>query len=223
MAGRRRWLAGLIALLASTAAQAAGGPHLVDDAGIVAPRQCEFEAYGNWTGGNAWRAVASPTCGLAALGGLEIGLIAGFTSPDGDVIPGGSLKKPLGRLGPLRAAFEVSVGFDPEGNARDYVATNIPASLDLARWLELHLNAGLDFEPGSSPIPTFGIGALVEVADGWQLVGEVAGRRDRATRPQAGVRHQSGAFTFDLLYSEAIDEASRGSWLTLGVTWAFGF
>ncbi|KPF78251.1 hypothetical protein IP88_04255 [alpha proteobacterium AAP81b] len=216
-----RRVAALLAGLAAGPALAAGGAHLVDDAGVVAPGSCELEAFGNWTGGHAWRAVVSPTCGVALLGGFEIGVIAGFQSAGSTAIPGGSLKKTLGRIGPLRAAAEISVGFDPEGNRGDYVSTNLPASLDLADWLELHLNAGVDFEPGSRPIPTFGIGALVEPAPGWQFVAEVAGRRGRATRPQAGVRHTAGALTFDLLYSEAIDEASPGGWLTLGVTWAF--
>lgn len=122
----------------------------------------------------------------------------------------------------MQAAFEVSIGFDPEGNQRDYIATNVPASFQIGDAIEFNLNAGLDFEPGSAPIGTFGIGLLVTPVTNWQIVAEVAGRNARPARTQFGLRHSRGPLTFDLLYSNAIDENRNSSWVSFGVVWAFG-
>ena len=202
--------------------RAAGGPHIVDDAGIVAPGQCELESYGNAGPAGAWRLVISPTCGFKSLGNFEIGVIAAAAGPPGArIIPGLAVKTGLGHAGPVRLAVEASLGFDPEGNQQNYVSTNFPVSFDLVDWLKLHANAGLDFEPGSSGIPTFGVAALITPIAGWQLVGEIAGRRGFATRSQWGVRHAAAGVDFDVMYSRSIDDSTRGSWLTLGLTWRF--
>ena len=223
-------LAGLLiaaSVVGAAPAHAAGGPHIVDDAGTVAQGDCEVEAYGNTgpdvTGlGRAWRLVLSPTCAFKALGNFEIGVIAAAAGPPGArIIPGVSVKTGLGRIGPARLAVEASLGFDPEGNQQNYVSTNLPVSFDLAPWLELHANAGVDFEPGNAGIPTFGVAALVTPLAGWQLVAEIAGRRGFATRGQWGVRHSTAKLNLDLMYSRSIDDSARGNWLTFGLTWRF--
>lgn len=207
---------------------AAGGPHVVDDAGIVAPGHCELESYGNVGPDGAWRFVVSPTCAFRALGNFEIGLIAAAEGPPGiHVIPGVAVKTGLGHidLGVSRSvafAAEISAGFDPESNQLDTISTNIPISVHLVSWLELHGNVGLDFEPRNAGIPTYGLAALVEPVAGWQLVGEVAGRRGFSTRTQWGVRRSTDAFDFDVMYSRSIDDSTRGNWLTFGVTRRFG-
>jgi hypothetical protein len=166
--------------------------------------------------------VVSPTCSLAKIGAVEAGIIVAFEGPDFHVVPGVSAKMALGRLGPMRTAFEISMGFDPEDNQFNHVATNVPASFDIADWLEFNANAGVEFEPGSDPIATFGLGLLVEPQTGWQLVAEVAGRNARPVRSQFGLRYTHKALTFDLLYSNAIDETRNSSWVSFGIVWAFG-
>ena len=131
-------MAVVAALACATPAFAAGGPHLVDDAGTVTPGNCELESYGNVSAAGAWRLVVSPTCTFKALGSFEIGVIAAAEGPGGRIIPGIAAKTGLGRIGPARFAVEVSLGFDPEGNQQDYVSTNLPVSFDLVDWLELH-------------------------------------------------------------------------------------
>lgn len=211
-----------LSALGAAPVRAAGGPHLVDDAGTVAPGDCEVEAYGNAGLAGAWRLVVSPTCAFKALGNFEIGVIAAATGPPGArVIPGISVKTGLGKVGPGRLAMEVSLGFDPEGNQQNYVSTNLPVSFVPVDWLEFHANAGLDFEPGYSGIPTFGVAALITPVPGWQLVGEVAGRRGFMMRSQWGVRHSTAALAFDLMYSRNVDDTAKGGWLTLGLTWRF--
>lgn len=213
---------GAVSMLVAAPVHAAGGPHIVDDAGTVTPGNCELEAYGNRGPSRSWRLVVSPTCAFKALGNFEIGVIAAASCPPGArVIPGVAIKTGLGRYGPARYAVEVSLGFDPEGNQQNYISTNFPVSFDLVDWLELHANAGLDFEPGNAAIPTFGLSALVKPFAGWQIVGEVAGRSGFATRSQIGIRHSTNKTNFDLMYSRSIDDTARGNWLTIGVTWQF--
>lgn len=212
-----------IALLWSAPSRAGGGPHLVDDAGTVAPGHCELETYGNIGPDNAWRLVVSPTCAFTALGNFEIGLIAATQSVDRQVIPGFSIKTGLAKRGIATMAGEVSVGFDPEGNQLGYVSTNVPVSFAIASWLEVDINTGLDFEHDNLFIPTYGVSALVEPLADFQLVAEIAGRNGFGNRKQFGVRYKAGAVVFDALYSRNIDEAHHGGWATLGLTWAFGF
>lgn len=194
---------------------------MVDDAGTVAPGSCELESYGNLGPGGVWRLVVSPTCAFRSLGDFEIGVIAAANGPKGQIVPGIAAKTKLGRAGPARFAAEISVGFDPEGNRQDYVSTNLPVSFDLVDWLELHANAGLDFQPGSAAIPTYGVSVLVAPVDRWQLVGEIAGRRGFNTRSQIGARHTVGNLILDLMYSRSIDDSVRGNWLTAGLIWTF--
>lgn len=212
---------GAIGLLVTAAPiHAAGGAHLVDDSGTVTPGSCELESYGSFAGGAAWRAVVSPTCALAGWRGFELGVIAAADGAARQVIPGIAAKSRLGSLGPASFGAEVSLGFDPEGNQSQYVATNLAASLATFDWLELHANAGLDFEPGRNGIPTWGLAMLVQPVSHWQLVLEAAGRSGFATRTQAGLRHSGAALVFDILYSRNIDER-RGDWVTAGLTWSF--
>ena len=208
--------------LIATPSLAAGGPHIVDDAGIVAAGNCEFEAFGNAGPGGTWRLVTSPTCAFKALGAFEIGVIAAVDGPRGSIVPGVAAKTVLGRIGALSLAFEASAGFDPKGNQGNYIATNLPATLDLARWLELHANLGLDFQPGIGAIPTFGLAALIEPVAGWQLVGEVAKRRGFLLRSQVGLRYSTPALVYDVLVSRNIDDSRQGTWASFGVTWQFG-
>ena len=220
-----KWTAGVliaVSVFAPPPLRAAGGPHIVDDAGTVAPGHCELEAYGNYGPSRSWRLVVSPTCAFKALGDFEIGVIAAASGPPGArVVPGVAVKTGLGRTGAARYAVEVSLGFDPEGNQQNYVSTNFPVSFDIVDWLELHANAGLDFEPGNAGIPTFGLAALLTPVAGWQIVAEVAGRSGFATRSQFGIRHATARINFDLMYSRSVDDTARGNWLTVGVTWQF--
>jgi hypothetical protein len=141
--------------------------------------------------------------------------------PGANVIPGIAAKAGLGRIGGAAIAAEISLGFDPEGNQLDVLSTNVPISIAPLPWLAINANIGLDFQPGYSAIPTYGVAALIEPVDGWQLVGEVAGRRGFATRAQWGVRHSTAALDIDILYSRNVDDGARGNWLTLGLTWRF--
>jgi len=207
---------------ASTPALAGGGPHFVDDAGTVAPGSCELEGYGNFGPGGAWRLVISPTCAFKALGNFEIGVIAAADGPPGvHIIPGIAAKAGLGQIGGAAIAAEISLGFDPEGNRLDAIATSMPIGITPLPWLAINANIGMDFQPGDAPIPTYGLAALIEPVDGWQLVGEVAGRRGFATRAQWGVRHSTAAIDIDVMYSRNVDDQARGDWVTFGMTWRF--
>lgn len=220
--GRPGLLALAIALPWPAPVLAGGGPHLVDDAGTVAPGNCEFETYGNIAPGDALRLVASPTCAIQALGNFEIGLIAAFQSPANSIIPGFSLKTGVARHGIGAMAAEVSVGFDPEGNRLGYVSTNVPVTLAVRSWLEIDVNAGLDFQHDDLFIPTYGVSVLVEPLRNFQLVAEMTGRQGLGSRQQFGIRAHAGPVVLDALYSRNIDEVNRGGWATFGLTWAFG-
>ncbi|GGE08424.1 hypothetical protein GCM10011529_13570 [Polymorphobacter glacialis] len=220
--------AGLAAslLLAGAPLHAAGGPSLVDDAGTVTPGTCELETYGNFDTGKSWRTVLSPTCALSNWRGVEVGIIAALQSAipgdPVDVVPGVAVKAQLGKLGPISFGAEISAGFDPEGNQSQYIATNLATSFDTPDWLELHANAGMDFEPGRAGIPTWGLAVLLEPVSNWQFVAEAAGRSRFRTRTQAGIRRTAGAFVLDLPYSRNIDEQRGGASVSAGVTWTFG-
>lgn len=213
------------ALLASAGpALAAGGPHLVDDAGTVEAGHCELEAYGSAVNDGEWRAVTSPTCGFKWLGGFEVGLILAAEPNGGSsvhLIPGIAAKKTIGHVGPIAVAAEASLGFDPEGNQLDYSSNNLAWTWLPRKWLELHVNTGLDLEPGAKPIPTWGGAMLVEPIKNFQLVLEEAGRSGFKSRFQTGMRLKTTHLVYDLLYSRNLDESRGVGWVTLGVTWAF--
>jgi len=213
--------AGLALALLLPAPALAAGPALVDDASVVGAGTCELETYFNSSFGPGWRSVVSPTCGFAGLRGWEVGVIVASEGPPGNAVPGIAAKAALVTSGPLTLGAELSAGFDPEGNAADYAASNLVATLSVLRWLSVHANAGLDHAPGLGLFPTWGLGAVVEPADNWWLVGEMAGRKGFRTRWQAGVRHITGPWQLDAMISHAIDDTRANKWLTLGVTYSF--
>lgn len=206
-------------LFTAIPAHAGGGAHLVDDAGTVTPGECEVELYGG-AAAHAGRLVLSPTCAFTALPNLEFGLVLARDWPGGSPIPGVAAKAALGHLGPIETAFELNLGYDPEGQTLDSIATNLPLTLPLGRRLTLHANLGLDFEPGAAPIPTWGTALILALGNRFEAVAEIAGRQGFRTRTQAGVRAHVGRVSLDLLYSRNLDN-NRSHWLTLGATWAF--
>jgi hypothetical protein len=77
-----------------------------------------------------WRLVVSPTCAVKALGDFEIGVITAADVPPGiHIIPGIAAKAGLGQIGGAAIAAEISLGFDPEGNQLDALATSVPISI----------------------------------------------------------------------------------------------
>ncbi|MET0543321.1 MAG: hypothetical protein ABWZ88_16360 [Variovorax sp.] len=147
-----RPLAACCALLTTAGAQA-GGHFDVDDAGTLAPGQCQYELWGSRTGHDP--AITGIHIGPAcAVGPVEIGLGADRFSASGE--------RTVAWVGPqakwtfygqgdnaaLAAALSAGVVFDVTGGGRAGGQFALPVSWNALDNLQLSVNLGYDWLPG---------------------------------------------------------------------------
>lgn len=212
-----RTCAVLACLSQAACVQAAGGHHAVDDAPMLAPGECQFEA---WAEPVASRQALhlGPAC---RVGAVEWGLALDRTSPHGE---------PALRSVGLQAKWatelwpSLSVGLawsaawqsvPPHGAGQ---ALLLPVSWAATPTLTLHLNLGRDFKPGARDATRRGV-ALELLADPqWQALVEGWDDGARSYR-RLGLRYvASSQLSLDLSHAGALRGPSDG-WWTLGLTW----
>lgn len=181
---RRRLLLAASALLAAPSASWAGRPLATDDASILAPHDCQVEAWHQHTGSlREWWAL--PAC---RLGGWE--LAAGKGQGAASVLQAKTL---------LRAPNVADDGSDDwalgltiasqQGPARQQTV-NIPLTMSFLRQaVLLHLNGGWIRPHGAAPRGTWSIGGEYAFAQRWSVSLESYGSRRQMPTRQLGMRY----------------------------------
>ncbi|MES2423678.1 MAG: hypothetical protein V4562_04555 [Pseudomonadota bacterium] len=204
-------------------AHAAGGHHAVDDAALLAPGECQLEAWFERASGGARRLLhAGPACRVGAVE-LGLNLDRSRTGGAGDgstALSGGAQLKwaqPLGKT--LAGGVVVSVTAQ-EGPTRFAGSTVVlPLTWYASPTVQVHLNLGRDFRHQAPD--TSRAGAALEWAPGaqWSFVGERF-REAGANFQRVGARYAlSPALQADLSRTWGRDGAPD-SW-TAGVNWVF--
>lgn len=198
-------------LLAAPAADAAGGGHIVDDAAVETPGDCDANFWLQHLDSGTLDTAFSLACTPLRLPFLEIG--AGFSwlsgGDEASFDPG--LKMAL-----LRAEAGVSVaiaGSFTLGLQSGRIETArliVPVSLSLSDGVELNLNAGVIHERGEGLAGHFGAQMLAEILPALSLMGETFIDTGGEPGAQAGLRltPARGNADFDLYLGHRIDGES---------------
>jgi len=169
------WLPAAACLLASAAPQAAG--HFdVDDAGMLDPGQCQYEAWWGRTGTEPVNGLhIGPSC---RVGPVELGLSADRLSAQGvrSVIAGPQLKWNFhgpAADAPLSAALSLGAVFDLRRGGRAGGQLVLPVTWRLADSLQVHANLGADWATGTGArTPRGGLAAEWALDDKVSLIAE---------------------------------------------------
>lgn len=205
-------------LLPSPAARA-GASLLVDDAGTTPDGRCQVESWLQLAPGGAAEASAVPAC---AAGGVEYSLggsVAATASAHAALAFG--LKHTLRDVGDGTPGFAVSIGsaWTSRSGVPGAAVANLIASLPLAGFGVIHLNAGWSAARGRLPVPTSGVGLEHPQGSHWLVLAEGFVQRGNGPAWQAGLRRMlGGGVTADLL----VGTDPRGRWLTLGLNYSPG-
>jgi hypothetical protein len=215
-------LAAAVTCVASSPAQAAGGGHIIDDAFVVTPGQCQADAWATRLGDGNGLVALSPACTLSALPDLEIGINVQqlwHRGPDETLV--GPALKLAGLAFSDHAHLAISAGAN-WSTLTDRVETAsviVPLSLDLSDHLRLNLNAGwLWTRTGDAHALFYGAQMEWTVSSQVSLMAEAFDRSNSDPGIQCGVRWTPLAWIdIDLLAGYRIDGIS-GADLTLGIT-----
>ena len=188
------WRAPVFALVLAAPSAQAAQPLVTDDAAVVAPKTCQFEAGVRATRDNAlW--FAQPACNFG--GDVEWSAGAAHLSSDADpssTITQLQVKAVLFRTADGEASFGASAGAlrdtgAPHGSSafQGYYARG------LASWyprddLEVDFNVGAANVRGSGTYPLAGVAVTWTVITGWQLLGEVFRDEPGPSKFQLGFR-----------------------------------
>ena len=213
----------LMPVAAATAALAAGGAHIVDDATVVEPGTCQLETWLTDFNPGGGYANASPACTFKALPKLEIGATyQHYWETPGAALLGPALKL---NLRPEETGVGLALGF----NAGVHLGTGdlelasliVPVSLPINDKVRINLNAGWSYvraDPHQNAA-FYGAQAVAEVGLDLTLMVEVFGRAPGTGGAQMGLRWSPGGgpIDFELLAGGFFDETSP-RFFTLGVT-----
>lgn len=221
--GSSLWLLAAAALLASDAAFAAGGPHVIDDSEVEAAGDCHLETWLTRSSRDQWHANAGAGCTPEAIPMLELGGFVGqMRSPGADetmigLTPKLTLRPAESGIG-VALAGSLTYGLDRDRleTASLIAAVTVPA----AERLRFNLNAGWTWSKAGAGSELFA-GAQAELAVGPQvsLMAEAFSRNHGKAGGQAGVRWTTvdGRIDLDLLAGRYVDGTTSAS-VTLGLT-----
>lgn len=220
----RRTLACCIGMAFVSTAQAAGGAHLVDDAGVEAPGVCHLEtwvSHQRHTTGSV--ATLAPACTLTALPRIEFG--ASVEQAWGNESTTGFGPAVKVNLVPLETGLGIGIAgaltHNPRAGRTDAARIVLPVSLALHDGVLAHFNAGWLYERTGVRQHQHFAGTQMEVAIGnsLTLMGEVLKRQSGRTGAQLGLRWSAGRkdLDLDLLMGRRID-GQAGRTMTLGIS-----
>lgn len=209
--------------VAASSAIAAGGAHIVDDAGVETPGSCHLETWLSRHGSGSGSFNLAPACTLNALPQVEFGAAVERTWHSGtDTIAGPALKinlRPLdsglglGLVG--RAAWSLPAA------EFDSVSLIAPVSLRLSEQLRANFNVGWVHTPDSDQADRAFIGAQIEadLTDSLMAMGEVFTQGEGHIGGQLGLRWSPvpGTISLDLLTGWSTETASPWT-VTIGMT-----
>ncbi|HKP77673.1 MAG TPA: hypothetical protein VJU34_00940 [Phenylobacterium sp.] len=212
-----------MALAVTTPAAAAGGAHVIDDAGVETPGTCHLETWVTAYGGGRGLANVSPACTREDLPRLEIGAGLQYLRdhPD-DAIAGPALKLnliPNGRT--VGLAVTGAAGWSFRRDRFETASVVMPLSWAVSYQTEVNVNVGWMYARNAQHRhdATYGAQLNHSLAEHLSLMVEVVGHNHLRTGGQAGLRWNPGGgpIDLDLLAGRYVDGASRSA-VTLGVT-----
>ena len=216
-------------LIGQPPAQAAGGAHVVDDAGVETPGLCHLETWISRSGPKSGLFNASPACTFEALPRLEVGATVQRTWARGahtsDTLMGPTLKL---NLWPVESGFGIGLAGTSAWSARaghwETASLIVPVSITPHERLRVNLNAGWLYTRSGARRNEAFVGAQVEatIVSDVTLMGEIFGRDRGQPGAQVGVRWTPGGgwLDVDLLSGWRTDGVTPWS-LTFGVTLRF--
>lgn len=223
----RNWLLLALAAVAGSAsvspAMAAGGAHVVDDAGVETPGVCHLETWVSRHDPKGGLLNLAPACTFLALPQVEFGVAIQHTwgsAPDTTIGPALKLN-----LRPL----DTGVGFGVIGSATWSVNTGqtetasliLPVSIRLHEKIRANINAGWLYTRANRQQNQAFVGAQIEadIAPDLMLMGEAFARDSSQPGAQVGLRWtpRRGNIDVDLLSGRRTDGVTPWT-VTLGVT-----
>jgi len=215
-----------LTLLACSPALAAGGAHVVDDAGVETPGHCHLE---NWlsrsVGGEGALLNLGPACTPAGLPTLELGAaIQRIGGVDGTHwLAGPTVKWAMRPGGGEGEGAGIGLAFAllaEQGAGRvDSAAFTVPVTVALGPHVTANLNLGLIGQRGRGAHAFQGVQLVYAPSDDISLMVEVYSTGAGAPDAQAGLRWtvDGGRIDFDLLVARTASEGDRPT-VTLGFT-----
>lgn len=220
-------LSASLAMLLTTAsvATAAGGAHVVDDAGVETPGACHLETWVAQHGGGGTDLHLAPACTSKTLPRVELGAAIQRSwggGVDTDTLAGPTLKI---NISPL----ETGVGLGIIANAvwstqtarLDTASLVVPVSLRISPHLRTNLNVGWLHTPYSEKSDHVFLGAQIEadVLENLMVMAETFTHGEGRIGGQLGLRWSPvpGAVEVDLLSGWRAEEGSPWT-VTIGLT-----
>lgn len=208
-------------MLASTAAKAAGGAQIIDDAAVETPGICHLEAWASRTGDGDHLLNLGPGCTLAALPRLEIGFTVQHMRTDGaeDTTLSPGLKFAVADLGHgASVAVAASAVWSTRSEHAETASLVIPVTFQVNPALQASVNVGWEWNrTGVAHRAFYGAQISWTASATMSLAIEGFGYSDGTTGYQAGIRWTPISWLdVDLLYGR-LDNVSRHA-LTLGLT-----
>lgn len=220
---RGRILGLWMSLAVAGPAAAAGGAHIIDDAGVETPGTCHLETWVTGYGAGRGLVNLSPGCTREAMPRLELGAAVQYLRdhPD-DAVAGPAFK--LNLVSNDRAVGLALTGAAAWSLRRDRLASAAvvaPLSWTVNYQTQVNFNAGWTYTRGlRRPNDAF-YGAQLNYALGGHLslMAEAIGHYHLRPAAQAGLRWNPGGgpVDYDLLAGHYVDGASKTA-ITLGVT-----
>lgn len=220
--------AGVLLLAISTwsAAQAAGGAHIVDDSEVETPGDCHVELWvTRFVPGNGY-ANAAPACTSKRMPFLEVGLAYQdyWSEEDNAPILGPTVKVNLRPQDTgLGLGIEAFSGVNILSGELNFASAVGLLSIPINESFRVNLNAGWSYVQGDMP-HSFFYGGQIEANIGWDLTVMVEGfgRAPGIGGIQTGLRYtpKDGPIDFDLLAARFIGR-DQPFFFTVGVTVRF--
>ena len=235
--GMGAWLAGSAAAVAilffSSAAHAANGAYVVDDADAAAPGACRVESWASFAGNTDFLGATAPACGIPFFKPAEIGVLFARTRADGEwgtsVAVKGKMNLLPAEVGKFGLAGSVGAIFDALTGETQAVFATVPLTFKVTEEFRFHVNGGWLCNPVNDiHFATYGAAFEWEFVKSFTLIGEVFGFIGAAPTPaaiqprfQAGLRYSPiEALDFDLIYGRNIG-GENANWITVGVNVRF--
>jgi len=201
-------------LLSAPAAFAAGGGHIVDDAAVETPGDCNANLWAQHLDSATLLTVFSVGCTPLRLPMVELGAGFAFGSGgnQGSFDPGLKIALYEGEGG-ISLALAGTFALGLESGRIEAARLIVPLSLSLSDTVDFNLNAGLVHERVGALAGHFGAQLLAEILPELSLMGEAFVDTGREPGAQAGLRLTPGKGNadFDLYVGHRIDGESEFS------------
>ncbi|MFT3964286.1 MAG: hypothetical protein QM690_00200 [Sphingobium sp.] len=205
------------------AAKAAGGAHIVDDAGVETPGHCHMENWGTTASGRTGLVNVALACTVSALPSVEWGgfIAHGWTPEDNDTLVGLSPKILLtSEEQGLGIGISASFAYGIDRHRWETASVIIPLTMPVSKSLRVNMNAGWQWTRIAKEHDLFlGAQAEIKLARRIMLMTEALARDRGRMGGQTGIRWTgaNGRLNIDLLAGRYLDGETSHA-LTFGIT-----